>query len=155
MTTVSAELKVNTIPSRPSAETSRLNETFPPTFNYSQSVLKEKQHDHIEHTHIETWENEGGAHSDLAGSGLGRSRLSSMSFLNSHIDMAEQLIGSGQYDEACHELEAAADRFEEYRNKINASFDASIAHLTTKGCRATPPDPRALKLIRLRRKLTT
>lgn len=140
-------------PCRQSAERVRHVETFPPTFIYPKTVSQETSHDRTQHTHIENWENEGGTHTDLTRARAGRDSLNSISYLNSYIDTAEASLSSGNYDEACQALEAAAERFSQYRDKIKSSFDYSIAHLTTKGCRATPPDPRALKLIRLRRKL--
>ena len=41
------------------------------------------------------------------------------------------------------------------KEKINQSFDSSIAYLSTLGCRATPPHPLALSLVKLRHKTTT
>ncbi|NNC37955.1 MAG: hypothetical protein HKO02_10895 [Hyphomonadaceae bacterium] len=76
------------------------------------------------------------------------------SVLSAHIEAAEQLMVAGDYDAAYAELEAAAERFMDYKSKIIGSFNSSIARLTTLGTRATAPHPKALQLTRLRRDLT-
>ena len=141
-------------PSRPGLEYGGQGEPVSTTQSHTQARQKDDSHDCTQHIQIEAWENEGGAHTSNARPGPGRGGLELSSLLTTHIDNADKLLSSGQYDEACLELRAAAARFEDYRARIEQSFDHSIARLTTMGCRATPPDPRALKLIRLRRQIT-
>jgi len=74
--------------------------------------------------------------------------------IKSHIDHAEVLFDAGKFEAAYEELEAATERFLTDRESINQTLDQSIAYLTTLGCRATPPHPVAIPLIRLRRKIT-
>ena len=69
------------------------------------------------------------------------------------MDAASTYLHHGEYDAACAELEAATARFVDYKLKIKKSLDESIAVLTTMGCPATPPHPKALPLVRLRQTL--
>ena len=73
-------------------------------------ITKEKHHDLIEQTQIESWENEGGAHANIARPFSRCRDIAMTSYLTSHISTAECEIESGNYEVACDELEAAASR---------------------------------------------
>lgn len=127
------------------AETASLNASAPSTPD------TETDYDYCEKTEISTWEDEGGA--GFVGSGrVHRQRgVDMVSPLTAHIKAAETLMDSGEYEAAYGELEAAAVHFAEYRDALDASFETSINRLANYGCRATPPHPVALPLIKLRR----
>lgn len=115
---------------------------------------KDKDDDFCKDTQISNWENEGGAHSDSANAILRNRSISSASVLTTHMDTAEALLSSGDYDGAFTELQAAAELFMSYKDRIDRSFNNSIAQLSTLGCRATPPHPKALPLVKLHHQIT-
>lgn len=122
---------------------------------FSTEPLKQEiANEYCEDTQISNWEDEGGANTDSASLVHRNNSLTAMSTLTAHIDAAENMMEAGQYEAAYDELEAATERFIRYKDKIQRSFDNSISTLSTLGCRATPPHPVALPLVKLRRKLT-
>ena len=80
--------------------------------------------------------------------------MNTVSHLTRHIETADALIAAGEYDGAYAELEAAAERFMTYKDRINSSFDSSIAQLSTPECRTKPPHPKVLPLVRLRQRIS-
>lgn len=115
---------------------------------------KDKDDDFCKDTQISNWENEGGAHSDRANAILWNRSINSSSVLTTHMDAAEALLTSGDYDGAFTELQTAAELFMSYRDRIDRSFNNSIAQLSTLGCRATPHHPKALPLVKLHHQIT-
>lgn len=77
----------------------------------------------------------------------------SRSPLKGHLRKADDHLDKGNLDCAARELESAAERLMSYQSMVDASMKATISHLTTLGCHATAPHPKALQLIRLRQKL--
>lgn len=115
---------------------------------------KETTDEYCKVTEISNWENEGGADISSFNSVPRINRVNTMSQLTAHIEAADSMMEAGRYEAAYDELEAATKRFVGYKEKIQRSFDNSISTLSTVGCRATPPHPVALPLVKLRRKLT-
>ncbi len=130
------------------------------------NIVKGKHHEICE---ILRWEDEGGAD-------LGRHRFvsrdsrnvtaslraesvsdmpSEMSPLEKLVDEAQVSLSNQNYDKALEEYKAAAQRFQDYKSLVNHSVDNGIKALTTMGCAATPPHPKALELVRLRDQLLT
>jgi hypothetical protein len=115
---------------------------------------QESSNEHSENNKVSNREDESGTHSDRSG-GLHRdSRLENISLVTAHLESAEAHMHAELYESAYDELEAAANIHMANKMKLNHSLNNYIAHLTTLGCRATPPHPVALPLVRLRRKLT-
>lgn len=118
------------------------------------SQNRDYDYDKITDTQISTWEDEGRVH-PISARRLFRNRgVMAKSHLAAHLDAAESLLGAGHYDDACKELEAAADRLLQYKERVNDSLDSSIAHLSTLGSQVAAPHPAALQLVRLKRKLS-
>ena len=115
---------------------------------------KDASDDFCEDTQISDWEDEGGAHADRADAILRDRSVNSDSVLADHMDTADALMTSGDYDGAFTELQAAAELFMSYRQRINSAFNKSIAQLSTLGCYATPPHPKALPLVKLHQQIT-
>lgn len=81
--------------------------------------------------------------------------MTQVSHLSAHIDAAHTAMNDGDYGTAYSELEAAAERFVEYRGNINETFNQCISRLSSVSCRAAAPHPVALDLVRLRQQITT
>lgn len=101
---------------------------------------------------ITRWEDEGGvAVETLETSTMPEESLDSVqSPLNQHLDDATTLLADGKVDDAVKELAAAAERFLAYKARINTSINTSLGQLSTRGCRATAPHPKALDLVHLK-----
>ncbi len=104
-------------------------------------------------THIQTWEDEGGAHPVVSRDFHRNSGLTTKSRFRTHVSSAEAMMESGQYDQACDEIEAATKLFLQYKTEVYSLLDTSISHLSTLGCRASPLHPKALQLVRARQKI--
>jgi hypothetical protein len=117
------------------------------------SHLRTQEHDCDYDTQVSNWEDEGGAHPHVSRDIYRGDGVSDPQRFSDHIDAARLHMDRGEYEAAYAELDAATQRFVSYREKLSGSVDASIAHLTTLGCRATPPHPVALPLVKLRRRL--
>lgn len=81
--------------------------------------------------------------------------MTTVSHLSAHINAAQSAMNDGDYSAAYSELEAAAERFVEYRGSINETFNQCISSLSTLSCRAAAPHPVALDLVRLRQQITS
>ncbi len=99
----------------------------------------------------QVWEGEGGAikEYDLAGA------VGADSILTGHISKAHEAMESGNIEAAVNDLESAVTRFISYRMLVQSAMDDTINQLSSTGCHASAPHPKALKLIKLRQKLTT
>ncbi|WP_409431953.1 hypothetical protein ACJ3XI_06935 [Litorimonas sp. RW-G-Af-16] len=100
------------------------------------------------------WEDEGGADPDVFGRrnrGVGGRVVAMKDF----IQTAQSRFDSDDIEGAIDALTAAADHLKLENDVLHASVNDAIAHLTTLGCTATPPHPKALSLVRLRRSLLT
>lgn len=75
--------------------------------------------------------------------------------LSAHLKAAQTAMNDGEYSVAYSELEAAAERFVEYKGNINSTFNQCISSLSSISCRAAAPHPVALDLVRLRQQITT
>jgi hypothetical protein len=90
------------------------------------------------------WEDDGGAVVDAD------ARISP---LQGHLDTAERLLSDRDYNAAVAEYKHAAARFEDYQAKIKSSIDQALRQLSALGCRATPPHPKAIDLVRLQKQI--
>lgn len=123
-------------------------------FLTTSSQNKDYDYGKITDTQITAWEDESRVHPISTRRFLRYRGVMAKSHLAAHLDAAESLIGAGHYDDACKELEAAADRLLQYKERVNDSLDNSIAHLSTLGSQVAAPHPAALQLVRLKRKLS-
>jgi hypothetical protein len=71
------------------------------------------------------------------------------------VEDAQYSLSRENYDKALADYHAAAKRFRDYKTLVNRSVDEGIRSLSTIGCAATPPHPKALELIRLRDQFLT
>lgn len=128
--------------------------------------VKGKHHENCE---ILRWEDEGGADpgrhrfvsrdSRNMTASLQTKTVSDMTLemspLEKLVDEAQASLLNQNYDKALEDYKAAAQRFQDYKSLVNHSVDTGIKALTTMGCAATPPHPKALELVRLRDQLLT
>ena len=134
--------------------------TTPHPKPHNNEIYQESDYECPTESQIKDWENEGGAGLDWnrpvhRDGGLKPSETSvARSVMSDHLMTATRLMDAGEIDAACEQMEAAASRLMSYRETIDVSLQDSITRLTTLGCRATPPHPKALALIRLRQKIT-
>ena len=141
--------EANTFESNDHGETTTRNHLKTPKSD------KETKNDYCEDTKTSVSENEGGTNANGTDPLFWNRSINTISYIAAHIDAAETLMAGKNYDAAFRELEAAADRFMIYKHSIKNTLDASIAHLSTIGCSATPPHPKALPMVKLRQHIST
>ena len=122
--------------------------------NNNKTHEREDNHEYSEKTQISNCEDESRNHPHRSGGFHRNSRIKTANTVTEHIEAADILMQSAQYDAAYDEIEAATNMFVTYKSQINDCLDDHISRLSTLGCRATPPHPVTLPLVRLRRKLT-
>ena len=76
-----------------------------------------------------------------------------VSRVETHLETAQLYFEQNNIDGAVDELAAAAERLKAHHNMVHASMNSAIAFLSTMGCRATPPHPKAISLVKIRKSL--
>ena len=95
---------------------------------------------------IARWEDEGGLHMEPE-----LQKIDSP--LQSHLSKTNILLKQGRIDCAVKELTSAAERLKNYQSMVSISMNETIKQLSSIGCHATAPHPKALHLVRLRQQM--
>lgn len=98
------------------------------------------------------WEDEGGAYADFSNHG-NCDDGGNVEGVQTLLDKAQSHFESDDIDNAVIELIAAGERLKSHHEQVQTSVNKAIGKLTTMGCPASPPHPKALSLIKFRRTL--
>jgi hypothetical protein len=83
----------------------------------------------------------------------GRGTGTNTSLVEAHLGNAQSHFNDDNIEGAVEELIAAAERLKIHNSLVHESMNRAISYLSTMGCRATPPHPKAISLVKLRKTL--
>lgn len=104
--------------------------------------------------HVDDNSSLGSARSDTTDTGH-QSKREQASPLQSHLENANNLLSENEYNAAVDEYKQAAQRYERYRDLMKISFEQAIHQLSSIGCRATPPHPKTIELVRIQNQINS